>query len=466
MPDEITSLEDLKPEQPNPALPANPYGPVDSPMPPGTRAGAGQIGSQLTRTFFLFDRGIQNPDDIGVTIYRRMYDTDETVAAAIDFVSMAVLIRLGQYDHEDPQIAKWVNDALAGMNGSFVQACFEILSALWAGYSVTEVNLEPKGSRVMLESLTTYEPETILFRLDDNGRLMRDGVMQYRVWAGSPVKIPTKKTIIYSHNRLFGNPYGRSACRRIYKNWLLKDAVLKMWATALDRFGTPLLAAVVPDMMVQDPDYPDDPNKQISALDYVMRVLNNIQNQTVLGFHKGTDAKALTQGGSGVGEAFDKAIAYFNKMIMRGVLLPSLLLEEGRKGGSYALGSAHFDAFLIMTQNIFRQLVEALVDQLIRVLIQLNFGPQQNYGTFEDRLKSEEDIQKLANVFHVLLTDGFLTPEAEEDWQHVRRKTGLPDRARGEADRLSRIAVTETDYLRGGPDDGGAVGADDEGATA
>lgn len=462
MPEKAVTLKDLQPEQPNPNLPLNPYGPLNSDQPYVTRTGAGQIGSQLQTAFFLFDRGVQNPDDIGVDTYEKMYTTDETVAAAVDFVIMAVLIRMGHYDHEDARITNWVNDTLAAMDGSFIQACGEILSALWAGYSATEINLRPEGATVTLDSLATYHPSTILFRLDDNGRLMQDGILQYRWYAGSPVKIPTKKTIIYSHNKLFGNPYGRSACRRIYKNWLLKDAILKMWATALDRFGAPLLGAAVPDMLVQDPAKPDDPEAQITALDYIMGIFSNIQNQTILGYHRGIDMKALTQGGSGVGEAFDKAIAYFNKMIMRGVLLPSLLLEEGRKGGSYALGQKHFDAFLIMSQTIFRQLVEALVDQLIRTLVQLNFGPQKNYGTFEDRLQSEEDIQKLAVVFQSLMTTGFLTPEAEEDWYHVRRKTGLPDRPRGEADRLSRIAVTETDYLRGGQAGGGAVGSDDD----
>src|SRR5690606_29527644 len=110
----------------------------------------------------------------------------------------------------------------------------------------------------------------------------------------------TRKVIHYVHNGRFGNPYGSSAGRRVYKNWLLKDALLRMWATALDRFGTPLLAAIVPDMMVEDPET----HEEISALDYVMKVLGNIQNQTVLGLHRGADIKALTQGGSGVGEAF------------------------------------------------------------------------------------------------------------------------------------------------------------------
>lgn len=473
MAEEELRLQDLEPEggQRTPPVSAI-YGPTNAEPMAGTRPepaqpGAGQIGSQLMTAFFLFDRAIQNPDDLGVATYEKMYQTDETFAAAVDFVIMAVLSRLGQYEHPDDRICTFINDQLAEMKGSFVQACGEILSAIWAGYSATEMIFEPDGTRVRLDRLATYHPQTILFRLDNAGQLFQDGILQYRWWAGTPIRIPTRKVIIYTHNKRFGNPYGTSAGRRVYKNWLLKDAMLKMWATALDRFGTPLLATTVPDMMVEDPD---NPGQQVKALDYVMRVLNNIQNQTVLGLHKGSDIKALTQGGSGIGEAFDKAIAYFNKMIMRGVLLPSLILEEGRKGGSYALGAQHFDAFLMMVEAIFRQLEEVLVDSLIRTLVELNFGRQKNYGRFEDKSKQPDPqyMQSLSNAFHLLVEDGFLTPEAEEDWHAVRAKSGLPVRPRGDADRLTRIAVTEKDFLRGGQTgDGGGnqVGADNEGAA-
>lgn len=469
MAEEKLSLKDLESEdgQRTPPLAAE-YGPLNSEGPPKVvvRPGAGQIGSQLQTAFFLFDRAIRNPDDIGIETYERMYTTDETFAAAVDFVIMAVLSRLGQYDHPDQRISNWVNDTLAEMKGSWVQACGEILSAIWAGHSVTEIILQPDGAQVKLERLATYHPASILYRLDDHGQLMRDGILQYRWWAGTPIKIPTRKVIHYVHNQRFGNPYGHSAGRRVYKNWLLKDAMLKMWATALDRFGTPLLAAIVPDMLVEDPET----GEEIPSLDYVMRVLNNIQNQTVLGFHKGTDAKALTQAGSGVGEAFDKAVAYFNKVIMRGVLLPSLLLEEGRKGGSYALGQKHFDAFWMMIDSIFGHLVDTLVDQLIRTLIELNFGRQRTYGTFEDKSKQPDAqlMMSLGQAFSSLTQAGYITPEAEEDWNYVRSAAGFPTRPRGDEDRLSRIAVTESAYLRGGGDgggDGGAVGADDEGAA-
>lgn len=463
-------LEDLEPEdgQRTPPLSAE-YGPLNAEGPPRVvaRPGAGQIGSQLQTVFFLFDRAIRNPDDIGIETYERMYVTDETFSAAVDFVIMAVLSRLGRYEHPDQRIAEFINENLAEMQGSFVGACAEILSAIWAGHSVTEIVLQPVGSQVRLERLVTYHPATILYRLDDHGQLMRDGILQYRWWAGTPVKIPTRKVIHYVHNGRFGNSYGSSAGRRVYKNWLLKDALLRMWATALDRFGTPLLAAIVPDMMVEDPET----QEEISALDYVMKVLGNIQNQTVLGLHRGADIKALTQGGSGVGEAFDKAIAYLNKVIMRGVLLPSLLLEEGRKGGSYALGQKHFDAFWMMIDSIFRHLTDVLVDQLVRLLVELNFGPQRDYGRFEDKSRAPDAqlMMALGQAFNALTQSGYITPEAEEDWNYVRQAAGFPARPRGEVDRLARIAVTESAYLRGGEEgdggDGRAVGSDDEGAA-
>ena len=388
-----------------------------------------QIGSQLATSFKLFDNAIINPDAVRLSEYEKMLDTDETVAQGFDFLVLGVLIKLGEYEHKDQVIKDFINSQFEQMNCSLYQVCQEILSAIWAGFSVTEINYKLSDGKVGLDNLATYHPTTLYFNVDDKGRLMDPAVKQMML-TGNTVDIPKKKCIIYTHDKRFGNPYGRSSFRRVYKNWVLKDPILKMWARALDRFGTPLLVAMVPDGEINDPDAS---GKKIAQIDYVIRLLKDIQNQTALamttpnGDNK-SGVSAVAGGSAGTGEAFNSAVGYLNKMIYRGLLLPSLVGDEGERSGSYSLGSMHMVTFQSVLDSIYSNLTETLLEQLVRRLIEYNFGPQDDYGSFPQRKVSESDKKLLAEVFGQMVDKGFLDPDVQADFDYVRTMLDMPER--------------------------------------
>ncbi|NOV01355.1 phage portal protein family protein [Paenibacillus planticolens] len=427
----------------------------------------GQIGSQLYTTFILFDKAISNPDSSNLLDYERMLDTDETIAAGIEFMILSTLIKLDRYTNEkNPGIEEFVNQCLEGMQGTFIESCEDILSALWAGYSGTEIVWKPEGSRIVLDYLATYHPRTVFFNIDPvTGRLASDEpITQYRWFSGSPVRIPKNKAIVFSHNARFGNWYGTSQLRRLRKNWLLKDPVLKMWVNAVDKFGTPLTAALVPDGDIRDPDNPTRPNGEenlISNVEYMARVLSNLQNGTGIAMAAGTgedksDIKSLFGGGAGMGEAFHSLVTYLNKMMFRGLLVPSLIFDEGQKSGSYALGQSHFDMYMLMLDKIFKKLKEVLLEQLVRPLVEMNYGPQKEWGDFPEREMNDDDVQKLSGIFLQLTNAGYMDSTADEDFQHVRSTVGLPERKQSAADKKAKIAEDYAHYLREPPGKGKA----------
>lgn len=386
-----------------------------------------QYGSQLTGMLYSFSLGTSNPDTIGVDVYERMVETDETVGSGVDFLISAVVSRLGRYHHEDPKIADFINRCFEEMSGSLTLSCYDILSAVWAGYSATEINWMAKDGKVMIDSLVTYHPRSIKFDIDRHtGKLKENGVIQQTDLAIQRIEIPVNKCIVYTHNPLFGNPYGRSQLKRTYKNWLLKDTFLKMWAVALDRFGTPLLGAFTEDSMVTVEI--DGEEKQIPAVEYILSILANIQNETVLAFTKGTEVKSLYNPSGNIGENFHQALLYLNKMIYRSLLLPSLIFDEGDRSGSLALGQTHFSTFDQMVSGIYRRLTETLIEQLVARIIDLNFGPQQDYGKFTESPVSLAMKKLMAEIFKQLVDIGIADPTLEEDFNYMRSEIGLPDR--------------------------------------
>ncbi len=409
----------------------------------------GQIGSQLNTTLRIFDHAIANPDGLKISEYEKMLDTDETVGQGFDFLVLGVLIKLGEYSHENEKIKEFINKQFETMHGNLLLACQEILSAIWAGFSVTEINYALSAGKVTLDSLSTYHPASIYFNVDDKGKMMEKGIKQFLI-TGANVDIPTNKCIIYTHNKRFGNLYGKSAFKRTYKNWVLKDPTLKMWARALDRFGTPLVVALVPDGQIRDPDSPE---QKIDQIDYVIRLLSDLQSQTALAMkttgEDKADVKALSGGGAGVGEAFNAAVTYFNKMIYRGLLIPSLIGDEG-SSGSYSLGIKHFDTFQAVLDSIYDNLTEVLLEQLVRILIEYNFGPQDNYGSFPQKNLSEEDKKIMSEIFGQMVDKGVLEPTVQADFDYMRTSLGIPERAISSNLTASQIYKEYNDYARVG----------------
>ncbi|WCK55421.1 DUF935 family protein [Aneurinibacillus sp. Ricciae_BoGa-3] len=417
----------------------------------------GQIGSQLYTTFFLFNNCISNPDDVSVFEYERMLDTDETIAVGIQFLISSVLMKLGEYQNEsNPKIANFVNECFESMKGNLHTAVEEMLSALWAGYSGTEIIWKPDGNRIVIEKLATYHPYTVYIKVDPmTGEYQ--GFSQWRRYAGSPVDIPPEKAILYTYNKRFGNHYGKSILKPLRKNWLLKDPILKMWARALDRFGTPLIALYLPDELADDPD---NPGHQVTQMELGERILRNLQNGTGITLrsdpNNASKAEAVTNVGSGVGDAFEKAVQYFNKMILRGMLVPALVFDEGQRSGSYALGQSHFGIFNLGVTGIYGGVTETLIEQLIKPLVDYNFGPQKNYGQFVENEIESEDMKLLVDGFLSLTNGGYLDPQIQEDFDEVRMKMGLPQRKVVTPDEKV-AAVAEDTYARY-TQDGGVIG--------
>lgn len=415
------------------------------------RPQVGQIGSQLDITFNMFDGAVLNPDAVYLQEYERML-ADETIAAAYEFLVTVVISLLGEYQHENRVISDFVRENLERMSESFQIACEDILTAIWAGFSVTELCYRAEGMRLYVDYLATYHPTTIWLHVDERGRLAKIRQMNYYHPLG--VDIPVQKTIVYTFNKRFNNYYGSSAFKRIRKNWILKDAFLKMWGRALDKFGTPLLVAIVPDSEVKDPET----GEMVHQLDYAIKILQNIQNNTALALcHGGTkdnpqepDIKSIGAG-TGVGEAFDTAIKYLNKACCRGLLVPSLVFDEGARTGSYAMGYSHFETFMTFARGLRGRLAEALLDQFVGRLIDLNFGSQKDYGNFHLAAPTVEEVKVWAEVFNNLVNAGALDPAVDADFREMRARIGFSQRSPVErAEHLRQKALKEYPrYLRG-----------------
>lgn len=440
-----------------------------------------QIGTSVPQLYGSLSRFVANPSTVSVETFKRMIDTDETLGAGVDFMNLAMIARFGDFKHPVPEIQKFVRRALNRMEGSWHENLDEMFSAEWSGFSITEPVWEYVHDfdgfpAFVPKKLVTYPPLTLVFAVNRHGEVMPDGIYQYQRFHNTffsqhlfqsngdlngfrpdlfasvgdypypiriaadltylTVKIPRDKVIHLrgSTTGKFGSPYGKSHLRRNYKNWVSKDAVLKMLLIALDRKGTPLLVgfAAPNDTVLEGSMHGNHVAATGERADVAMaRVFKNIHNSSfiVLPGKEGETYSVKDVQIQGDMNGFKDAIDYYNRAEMRGMLLPPLMLG-GDGGGSFALGQQHDKILKGVVDGKNKVYKQGILDQFIGPMIAYNFPRSQweahGYGDFELEDFDPEVMEKLATIFSSLTEKGYMSPKDQADLDFVRGKVGAP----------------------------------------
>ena len=476
-----------------------------------------QRGTPIPALFNQFYKFIQNPSSVSVETFKRMIDTDDTIGSGIDFLVMALLARLGRYEHKSPEVTQYVNKALDEIRGGKTTAISHILSASWAGFSVTEKVWANKPDGFLPEILVPLPQSTVLFETERTGEISSDGILQYQRnynpmllsqgvgffggviggfgFIGSPVRpdifakfgdlpFPLRTANAYSYLSLripkakcihfampmqgqLGNPYGRSLLRRAYKWYVLKDEIIKMMAIALDRKGTPLnIIFANSNVTLQDGDKTSDQTNARGNQDLGVRAdiagrkaFEKVHNDSsiVLPGMKGEIYDVMTVDNHSNAQDFIAAIDRCDKGIMRSLLLPALIFTGGDGTGSYSLGQEHAKTFDKICDSIMGPLGNVLIHQLVRDILVLNFPKsaweKDGLGSFGKRELTIDEIEKEMNVIEKAINSGVIDQTDIEDLNTSRDKIGYK----------ARTEPIQRPGILGGENNDGLFGSDEEG---
>lgn len=358
--------------------------------------------------------------------YRRLIINDSTVSACLEFITASALSRLGEYRHENTEIQEFIRANLSMLSGSFYDLCNDLLSCVWAGFSVAEIVTEIKGGKIWLKSLPVLPCETVTFVLDedtDSGSYGSIVEVWQRPYQYAEAHIPAEKCIIMQNHYSGGlsdNPYGMSRLDCVYASIRTKMQIVDKWKNTLDRYSLPLISWKLLDanVLVRDTD-----GTERTARESAQRQLDQWDDSAKAFVYENGDELKLDYPPSGIGDAFRYAIDYHNRMIMRGLLLPSLLLEPG-DAGSFALGQEHMRMFQRGEDSLLLNLTESLIEQLIRKLIVWNFGDQSSWGYFEIK-RSPEEVMTWGQVYANIKNLGVLDTEGLMDVNAIRKQLGF-----------------------------------------
>lgn len=451
-----------------------------------------QRGTPIPALFNQFYKFIQNPSSVSVETFKRMIDTDDTIGSGTDFLTTCLAARLGKYRHKSQEITEWVNKRIEEFDGGWTNYVKEHYSATWAGFYTGEKVWHNTEDGFVIKRIVPLPPQTVLFETERTGEITFDGILQYQrnynpavlsqglgFFGGAigtgfgfadnvrpdmfakfgdlpfpmrtsntfnylSIRIPRIKCVHYAFDAQgkFGNPYGRSLLRRCYKYYVMKDTILQMLATALDRKGT--AATIIyadqnttlkdPTKVVPGKDQSGNRNVGISAQAAARDAFKNIHNDSffVLPGKKGQiyDTDFMPQ--SSNANDFIASLDFCNKGIMRALLIPSLVFGSGDGSGSFALGQEHAKTFDKILDGMGAGGKQVLIQEIIKEMIAYNF-PQSawkkdGFGDFEKRELTQDERQKEAEMFTSGITDGYIDPQDLGDLNKMREVQGFTPR--------------------------------------
>lgn len=264
--------------------------------------------------------------------------------------------------------------------------------------------------------------------------------------------LPVDRLVVYSHRRRGSLWRGQSVLTTSYKPWMLKERMLRVQATSVDRtgVGTPVYtAAPAPDWMTD----PDEVRRYVEAQRAAgLTLAKQYRSGENAGGSIPNGAKFEIVGVTGNLPDPEKVIRYYDEQIARSVLANFLSLGGENSRGSYALGTTFADFFVQSLQAEARWVCDVLTQHVVEDIVDWNWGGDARAPRVVcDEIGSKHPVT--ADAVAALVNCGALQADPELE-RYLRDTYGIAQRSsswgKGDLDLLgSRVDAFKT-LIEGG----------------
>lgn len=384
----------------------------------------------------------------GLSIYEEMLQ-DPQVASSLDLLKYAALSlpftvappKHREGDKAAMEQAEAVQKMFDQWPGGLDEFRYQMLTCIEYGYSIIEPDIQTdKGNKQWVYSSWTTLPQA-LFGFDLDTATAR--IAAVRPWIGYATTkgetYPLQNFVVMQWNGRFNAPYGRSQLVRAYEAWWMKQLILRMRNTTLDRFGTPLIVARVP------PNTPETKRKKLQAIiENLWAEAGAVIDSDILldNVHEGA--------GQGASQGFQQAIEYQDSQIAKAITGVSLNANENRGTGTFAQARVHQDNFLYWVGRVAKALEEAIQNQIVQRFCAWNFGlNSEDCPRYSIREAVGEDLALNAQMWQYGQTLGVIAPHLEA--AAIREALNLPppseavvEELQSQQDMQSQIRIQQT----------------------
>lgn len=326
-------------------------------------------------------------------------------------------------EERDVAVAEFIDDQLHSLE-SLNDVLLDILDAVGKGISLSEITwgVDSQGRNVV-EDITWVHPKKILWdSIDDAIKITTREYPQ-----GIP--LPDNKFIVHKYKAKSGHPSRAGVLRIVSWMYLFKNYDLKDWVSFCEVFGMPLRLGKY-DASASDAD-------KAALMEAIIQLGTDaagiVPSTTTIEFIESNKQSSA--------EIYEKLARYCDEQMSKAVLGQTLTSDSG--SGSYAQSKTHNEVRKDLTAADANALENTLRRDLIRPLVEFNFGSGTPIPTLQFQTEDADDLKETSEIYRILACDiGLEIPK-----RHLYKKFGIPKPEHGEpvTQRQQAVGVSGTE---------------------
>ena len=332
-------------------------------------------------------------------------------------------------NEQDKVIAEWIKDQLRGIE-NLDDILTNLLDAIGKGVSIMEIiwGVDSKGFDVIEDIRYVHQKKLVWdWKTDD----MLICTEQFP----NGIHLPKNKFAVHKYNAKSGHTSRAGVLRIITWMYLFKNYTIKDWVAFCEAYGMPIRIGKY------DPGASEADKQEL--LEAIVKIGSDaagiIPDTTMIEFKEANKTSSA--------DTYERLARYCDEQVSKAVLGQTLTSDSG--GGSYAQSKTHDEVRHDLTVADAKALAVTIRRDIIRPLVEYNFGTAVNIPFFKFNSDEKEDQKETAGVYRTLVCDmGLKVPSS-----HIYKKFSIPEPEDGE-EILQPNMVARTHLLDGSQDGG------------
>lgn len=311
-------------------------------------------------------------------------------------------------DDIDKQVSDFITEKLKGIE-NLDDIFIDMLDAIGKGVSVMEIEwgIDSFGANI-IKNIEYVHPKKLLWdwKTDEMKICTRE--------FPSGIGLPKNKFVVHKYKAKSGHTSRNGILRIVSWMYLFKNYDVKDWIAFCEVFGMPLRLGKYSAAASED-----DKKALMEAI-YSLGsdAAGIVPDTTMIEFIESQKTTSV--------EIYEKLARYCDEQISKAVLGQTLSSDSG--GGSYAQGKVHNEVRHDLTVADAKALAVTIRRDIIRPLVEYNFGFDINIPFFIFDCQEAEDQKETVSIYKTLSCDmGLKIPES-----HIYKKFNIPKPEDGE----------------------------------
>lgn len=308
-------------------------------------------------------------------------------------------------DGTDQEIAAFVEEQLKELDG-FSDNLMDILDAIGKGISFQEIEWEYRDGHVVVGNIEYVHQKKFYYDTLTDALMLRTEAFP----GGIP--LPENKFIVHRYKARSGHPSRYGVLRVVAWMYLFKNYDLKDWVSFCEVYGMPLRLGTY-DATASEKD-------KAALMDAIVRMGTDAAGIVP----SGTDIRFIESNKQSSVDIYERLARFCDEQMSKAIVGQTLTSDSG---GSYAQSKTHNDVRKDLTEADCKAVMETVRRDLIRPLVEFNFGIRAHVPYFVLNATDTDDLKETAEIVNTLAATGLEIPKS---WLY--KKFNIPAPEKGE----------------------------------